>query len=58
MNFLTNVLGHYRTSLFGLAAAVLSYLVSNHIGNMPIEQTLLSLALLLGGAAAADAAKK
>jgi hypothetical protein len=51
-------LKNYRTTLFGAAAAVLSYLISQHVGNLGVEQVLLSVALMGGGASAADAAKK
>jgi len=56
--FSLSAVSNYRTTIFGLAAAVLSYLVQNHIGNVGIEQTLLSLALLMTGAAASDANKR
>jgi len=44
----------YRTTVFGLVAAVLAFLVQHQIGNVPIEQNLYNLALLLLGASAAD----
>ena len=56
--FSLSALSNYRTTIFGCVSAVLSYLVTNHIGNVGIEQTLLSLSLLLAGAAAADAKKQ
>jgi hypothetical protein len=58
MKLFIESLGNYRTTVFGLASAVLTFLIANHVGPIGIEQTLLSLSLLLSGAAAADAAKK
>jgi hypothetical protein len=47
---------NYRTTIFGLSSAVLFYLIQHHIGNLPLENTLYSVSLMLGGASAADAA--
>jgi hypothetical protein len=56
--FSLSALANYRTTIFGCAAATLSYLVQQHIGNVGLEQALLSLSLMLAGASAADAAHK
>jgi hypothetical protein len=53
-----SVFSNYKTTICGLSAAVLNYLIAQHVGNLQLEQTLLSAALLFGGAAAADAARK
>ena len=52
--FLTN----WKTTFFGLAAAILTWLTTADIGNQAIEKNLLALALLLMGGTAADAVKQ
>lgn len=51
-------LKNYRTTACGIAAAVLTYLIQQHIGNVGIEQALLPIAIALGGISASDAAKR
>lgn len=55
--FSLSALANYKTTILGIAGAILGYLIQHHIGNVGFEQMLQQLDLLLLGAAASDAAK-
>jgi hypothetical protein len=57
MAWLQNAFAHWKTTIFGAAAAVCGYLLANHIGNPTIVSALTALFTALTGASASDAGK-